>query len=904
MRLFFLLFFFFLITTGSAQSDLTVAQTQAVVAQQKIAFEENKGQIWDQEGQAASYVQYHYQQNGFDIFMLPNGLAYQFTKIHYPKGYKKSSKTPFSPKEQAIQEALKKQIRTETYRMDLKLVNANPNATIITAGKSKDYTQYYNRNALNVHSFEKLTYQAVYPGIDWVIYTTEEGLKYDFVVQPGADPNQIQLQFNHQEGVKINADGSFTLSNRMGHVTEQAPISFQGEQEIPTAFQLKENVLSFQLSNYDNRQPLIIDPNLIWDIHYGVSSFDDSYSCSTDNSGNVYLAGATNSTNNISSGGHQNTFGGNRDAFLVKFNDNGTRQWATYYGGNATDEGFGCAPDINGHVYLTGVTNSTNNISFNGHQNSLGLGGGLDDAFLVKFDANGVRLWATYYGGNYTSGNNSGYDRAYACTTDNAGNVFMTGNSSSNNGIAFNGHQNSYSGFFYGDVFLVKFNSSGVRQWGTYSGSGSGRSCVVDNNGTVLIAGTRRAISSSSVDYAFITKFNTNGTYQWNESYGERYGSRSGDTRGYSCALDAAGNAYLAGSTEGTPFLFNNGTHQIRHGGDSDGFLVKYNITGNLQWETYYGGSDEDEAEACTVDLQGNVYLAGWTQSSSGIANNGHFNSKNGTQNAFVAKFNTNGVRDWGTYYGAGYEWGHSCVLDYQLNIILAGRTHATLSGSNFITKLQSSNCPPSTSTLNINTCTSYSWNGQLYAQSGTYTQTLMNAAGCDSIAVLNLTVATPTGTDVQTTCGSFTWMDGNTYTTSNNSATFTLTGGAANGCDSVVTLNLTVINNSTTGTDVQIACNSFFWIDGNTYTASNNSATFILTNAAGCDSIVTLDLTINNSSTRTDTQTACNSFTWMDGNTYTASNNTATFTLTNAAGCDSVVTLDLTINNSCLLST
>ena len=118
-----------------------------------------------------------------------------------------------------------------------------------------------------------------------------------------------------------------------------------------------------------------------------------------------------------------------------------------------------------------------------------------------------------------------------------------------------------------------------------------------------------------------------------------------------------------------------------------------------------------------------------------------------------------------------------------------------------------------------------------------------------------------------------------------------------AAGCDSTVTLDLT-INNSTTGTDVITACDSYTWIDGNTYTASNNTATFVLTNAAGCDSTVTLDLTINNSTAGTDVITACDSYTWIDGNTYTASNNTATFVLTNAAGCDSTVTLDLTINS------
>ncbi|MEO0470251.1 MAG: LamG domain-containing protein, partial [Bacteroidota bacterium] len=154
-------------------------------------------------------------------------------------------------------------------------------------------------------------------------------------------------------------------------------------------------------------------------------------------------------------------------------------------------------------------------------------------------------------------------------------------------------------------------------------------------------------------------------------------------------------------------------------------------------------------------------------------------------------------------------------------------------------------------------------------------------------------------GMDVQTACDSYTWIDGNTYTTSNNNATFTIVGGAASGCDSLVSLDLT-INAAAQGTDVQTACDTYTWIDGNTYTMSNNSASFTLAGGAanGCDSVVTLDLTINAAAQGVDVQTACNTYTWIDGNTYTSDNNSASFTLAGGAanGCDSVVTLDLTL--------
>lgn len=206
---------------------------------------------------------------------------------------------------------------------------------------------------------------------------------------------------------------------------------------------------------------------------------------------------------------------------------------------------------------------------------------------------------------------------------------------------------------------------------------------------------------------------------------------------------------------------------------------------------------------------------------------------------------------------------------------------------------------PMDSVTVNVSACESYTFNGNLLTTSGLYVANYPDAmGGCDSVVTLNLTILEPsTGTDVISACESYTWIDGITYTESNNSAMYTLTN--AVGCDSVVTLNLTILEPST-GTDIVSACESYTWIDGITYTESNNTATYTLTNSVGCDSVVTLNLTILEPSTGTDVISACESYTWIDGITYTQSNNTATYTLTNAVGCDSIVTLDLTIADTC----
>ncbi|HLW30284.1 MAG TPA: T9SS type A sorting domain-containing protein [Brumimicrobium sp.] len=221
--------------------------------------------------------------------------------------------------------------------------------------------------------------------------------------------------------------------------------------------------------------------------------------------------------------------------------------------------------------------------------------------------------------------------------------------------------------------------------------------------------------------------------------------------------------------------------------------------------------------------------------------------------------------------------------------------------------------CTPSTGVDTQTACGSFTWtggDGAVYTASNntaTYTFTGGAANGCDSIVTLDLTMTTTVaGTDVQSACDSYLWINGVTYTADENTATHTIVGGSVHGCDSIVTLNLT-INNSATGIDTQTACGSFTWTggDGAVYTASNNTATYTFTGGAanGCDSIVTLDLTINIAVTGTDTQSACGSFTWTggDGAVYTSSNNTATYTFTGGAanGCDSIVTLDLTINSS-----
>ena len=195
-----------------------------------------------------------------------------------------------------------------------------------------------------------------------------------------------------------------------------------------------------------------------------------------------------------------------------------------------------------------------------------------------------------------------------------------------------------------------------------------------------------------------------------------------------------------------------------------------------------------------------------------------------------------------------------------------------------------------------VSVCESYLWpeNGMTYTTSGTYYDTLVNAVGCDSTITLDLTINMPTTSSFSAAaCYSYTWAEnGMTYSTSGN-YNDTLTN--AVGCDSIITLNLT-INQSTSSSLTEIACGSYPWAQNGVTYMMSGSYNDTIPNANGCDSIITLNLTVNPITSSIETVSACDSYTWSaNGVTYTTSGQHSQAFLS-VAGCDSLVTLNLTI--------
>lgn len=644
-----------------------------------LTFMENKGQVKDQNGKERRDIDFKIADAGVSVFIGDGQIHYQWIKTT-------------TDKQSVLQTGNRKPAKAELYRMDVVLVGANQNAAFVAEERQSFYEQYFlGGAATQAFTYNKITYKDIYPNIDWVFYFNAQGkLEHDFVVRPGGNVNDIRVQYNGATQLQLNNDGSLSATTPMGTLKEAAPHSYTKNGDIITSsFLLKNNILSFNTAPH--KGTLIIDPTLEWGTYYG-TPFDyndnlDQTVIRTDPAGNIYVAGIAYSMSDIATTGSFQSapilaYDWEGNQFLVKFSGSGQRLWATYYGKSVYPIGTGLACDKDGNVYLAGGTFSDASlVSAGAHQTV--FGGSTDrDAYLVKFDGTGQRLWATYYGG-------AGEDVAFAVSCDTAGNVCMSGRTKSAAGIASAGsHKTQLVGAQA--FFVAKFNSSGVRQWGTYYGESMPQqvgwtpdmTMTNDIGGNVYFTGcvgiyptttpqpadmtttgSHQPVHSGKHD-VLLVKLDKDGLREWATWYG---GEEEDLITKDGLAADKWGNVYLAGRTHSTSGIATPGSHQdtwnggfsvwsnpVHYGGDA--FLVKFNNTGERQWATYYGG-DQGENEfgygGIGCDIFGNVLLSGQTSSNTNIATPGSYQSVLLSEsNAYFVKFDSSGTRKWGSYFG------------------------------------------------------------------------------------------------------------------------------------------------------------------------------------------------------------------------------------------------------------
>jgi hypothetical protein len=522
----------------------------------------------------------------------------------------------------------------DSITFSLSFFNSN-NVKPTSMSKLPHSTNYFiaDLELTNVASWGDIWYLNLYEKIDLHYFMVEEGLKYEFIVHPGGNPNDIIIQANDPIQISVTpASISFLSRTTQNEIYQDTDLKVFQEDFTPVAsnFNINQefpNSYGFDVDNYDATQNLIIDPFLAhFSTYFGGSGDERGYKIAVDSSGNSYIGGCTDSFGSFPVKNANSSFFGSgiNDAFVFKLDPQGALVFSTYIGSSSNDDAQDIAVDVFGNVIIAGTTFASDFPVYNAIKPI--FGGGAHDGYITKFNSTGNGLiFSTFIGG-------SGKDTITAMDIDQSGNISFVGDTwSCDLPVTTGAYQSTTSECASSpyEPFVGKLNN-------TYNG------------------------------YVFFT-----------------YLGGPGSDRIHEIEVDASGNVYVSGETESTSFpTLNPYQTNLDTDGNSlrDVFLSKFNSTGGLLFSTYLGGGGVDWGDGLDVDDFGYCYLSGSTTSSDFPMMNSYQSTLQGTQDMFVTKLDTNlKTLVFSTYIGgAGVESAGVIRIDSSGNSYIAGLTAST----------------------------------------------------------------------------------------------------------------------------------------------------------------------------------------------------------------------------------
>ena len=518
----------------------------------------------------------------------------------------------------------------------MSLAGAHPSPRIAGEELLPGTVNYFQRGVTQrqvnqAPTYAQVKYEKVYPGVDVVYHGRQRQLEYDFVVAPHADPNQITMVFAGADRLEVDSNGDLVLHTAAGELRQPRPVMYQeiaGERRIVSGgYNYKGGQhVSFAIGQYDSSLPLIIDPVITY---------------------STYLGGNNDETHPL-------------------------------YGAST-----GITVDAAGNAYVTGVTASINFPTTSGVDRSRD---GNFDAFVTKLSPTGTAVYSTYLGGPCE-------DMGRGIAVDGAGNAYITGRA--HHGVCYPASEEP-------GVLVAKLSATGTVQYfytfgGALADSSIGQAIAVDTAGNAYITGStsssdfptttgafRRTYCGGYLADGFVAKVNATGTGLLYSTYlcGDDHESLN------DIAVDAAGNAYIAGSTQSHDFPVVNAYQPVHPGGPVGvtGFVSKLNAAGAaLLYSTYLGGSFDTVVSGITVDAQGSAYVTGETAADDFPITPGVLQPTQRTWNctwwictdAFVTKFNPTGSNlVYSTYLGGNIDdAGNRIAVDTSGNAYVTGAT-------------------------------------------------------------------------------------------------------------------------------------------------------------------------------------------------------------------------------------
>ncbi|MDB5257986.1 MAG: hypothetical protein JWM14_2681 [Chitinophagaceae bacterium] len=595
-----LLFRFLLFLMVLMNVTQSIASDEPTFDKLPFRFRENKGQ-WTED------VRYGAWSGSANVYFLQKGLS-----ITHWRGDKKNK---------------------EYLTWNVNFVNANAQSTLTSSDYQECQFNYIkgNENIRIDKEYALLRYNNLYNNIDLHYYGYENTLKYDYILHPGADVNNIQMKADGIKKYEI-VNGELIVHHAWGTVKENKPYSYQiidGKQkEVKVRFKLIDKLTyGFEIYGpYDPSINLIIDPiKLVWGTYVGSANLNSQgymYDIAVDRGGNVYGTGYYQASFPTTSGGYQQNYKGgdingtNGDAFVFKLSYDGKQLlFSTYIGGIRDEEGRAIWVTPAGRVYIAGNTNSTDfPVSNNAYQKTRK---GLQDGFISCFDSQqGTLISSTYLGGIDD-------DRINDIKVDETGNVWTAGETRS---IDFPMQSPSIKTTYQGGTFdgmLSKLNSGlSTLQYSTYVG-GTGEDkiyALAYYQGTITFVGYSGSSNFGATLNAYQTqnkggfdaivgRINTSSNnLQYATFIGGAYDEVANDVD-----CNATGSSFITGYTMSADYP---NTAGVALKGLKDVFVTSLSSNGqNIVFSRLVGGQRNDEGTSIVVNEQNQTFVVGSTVS-------------------------------------------------------------------------------------------------------------------------------------------------------------------------------------------------------------------------------------------------------------------------------------------------
>jgi len=450
-----------------------------------------------------------------------------------------------------------------------------------------------------------------------------EGTMYDYATIKYSSEGKEEwiVRYNGPEGSPSEAIALAIDSSKNVYVTGTSDGGFDTRSDYTTIKYNTEGIQMWAARYNELRPPYSNAPS---------RDNDKAKAIAVDDFGNIYVTGWSW------------YYGTNNDYVTIKYNSDGVEQWIARYNApeNFDDEPAAITVDFSGNVYVTGWSKDSSERY---------------DYATVKYNSEGIQQWITRY-----NGPGNGFDEATAITVDDSGNVFVTGK--------------SYSGIGPMDYYTtIKYNSAGVEQWvAHYNGPGNNRNTptaiTLDISGNIYVTGWSTGAGTSQ-DYATIM-YNSIGKEQWVARYN---GSGNGWDEATDLAVDGSGNVYVTGWSYDSDMGY-------------DYVSLKYNKKGENQWIARYNGlgNGEDKATALALDASGNIYVTGWSLSSS---KNSYYDYDYAT-----IKYNSSGVKQWFDLYngpGSSSDKATDLAVDISGNVYVTGTSSGQIRLDRFYTTVK-----------------------------------------------------------------------------------------------------------------------------------------------------------------------------------------------------------------------